>query len=177
MSDDLNNNDFIMFNNKSTSKLQKDLELKIDWFIHVLNSLEKLADKYVELNNKVHNSKSSLTSDIISVREYIYIELKNLRKDFGVCKDACHNSFDTIKNKLDAKVEKVIIKIDHEKEKIEDKILADLDNKLEKLNNRVDKMNDIITTVRIKIATIGALGGIFGSVSLFLIQIIAKKYF
>jgi len=175
MSDDLNNNDFIIFNDKS--KLQNDLELKVDWFIHVLNSLEKLADKYVELNNKVYNSKSSITYEIGSIKECIYIELKNLRNEFGVCKDACHNTFDTVKNKLDAKVEKIIIKIDHEKEKIEDKILADLDNKLEKLNNKVDKMNDIITTVRIKIATIGALGGIFGSVSLFLIQIITKKYF
>jgi len=180
MSDNLNkNNDlnFSIFDTTSVSKSQKDLELKIDWFVHVLNSLEKLADKYTELNNKMYIDKSSLTSDIISVKDSLYTELKNLRGEFSLCRDSCHSAFDAVKNKLDTKVEKVIVKMNYDKERMEDTVFSKLNERLEKLNNKVSTIHETLISVKIKIAMIGAVGGIFGSVVLLLIQLGIKKYF
>ncbi len=171
------NTTFTMFDSVSMAKSQKDLELKIDWFVHVLDSLEKLADKYSELTDKVYSNEASATDDLIVLREYIYTELKHLRSEFSACKDTCHGAFDNVKTNLDAKVEKVAVRIDYEKTRIEDKILTNFNDKIEKLNIKVDKMNDTVVSVRVKMATIGTLGGLVGSVFLFLIQLISKKYF
>jgi len=176
---DKKNFDLNLFEDTSTTtfKAQKNLELKIDWFVRVLNSLEKLTNKDFELENKIYSNKSYLTSNIASIREYIYSELKYLRSDFNKCKETHHCIIDSAKNNLEIKIDKVTIKIETEIRRIEDKIIIDMSKKVEKLSIKVDKINDVVVSMRIKIATIGTIGGLIGSICLFVIQFIFKKYF
>jgi len=169
--------DVITSTSTSISKAQKNLELKIDWFVRVLDSLEKLTDKNSELENKIHNNRTYLTSNIASTREYIYIELKNLRSDCSECKEKHHFLVESTKNNLEIKIDKVTIKIDTEIRRIEDKIIIEISKKLERLNIKVDKLNDTIISIRIKMATIGTIGGLVGSICLFITQFLFKKYF
>ena len=165
------------FDSESVSKSKESFELKIDWFKHVLKSIEKLNVETGKLNNKIHCNNTAFSSEVFSVKEYIYGELKSLRKEFSSCKDTCHGSFDGIKNKLDTKVEKVSIRIDYEKERIEDRLLLTLNKKLETLNSKVDKLSEGVVALRVKMALIGIMGGVFGSIVLFLAQLVTKKYF
>jgi len=161
----------------STSKSQRNLELRIDWFVRVLDGLEKLTDKNSELENKIHNNKTLLTSKISSTREYIYSELKSLRSDFSKCKESQHCIMDHSKHNLDIKIDKVLSKIESETRRMEDKVFIDIYKTVEKLNVKVDKLNDVIVSIRIKIATVGTIGGLAGSICLFIIQFLFKKYF
>ena len=161
----------------STSKVQKTLELKIDWFVRVLDGIEKLSDKTSELENKIYNNRSYLTSNIASTREYIYSELKNLRSDFTKCKESQHCLMDYSKHNLNEKIDKVTNKIETETRRMEDKVLIDISKTIEKVSVRVDKINDAMVSVRVKIATIGTIGGLVGSICLFITQFIFKKYF
>ena len=182
MSIDLNNTknvdaDLNMFDNEHTIKIKESLELKIDWFRHVLLNLEKLDDRYSELTNKIHSNDTNLSSDISALREYIYTELKHLRNDLNNCKDHSHCTFDGVKNKLDNKLEKVRVKIDYEKERMEDKIFTKLNNKLEQLKDKTEKINSSVVSLKIKMAIIGTVSGILGSLILILAQCVFKKYF
>jgi len=161
----------------SILKTQKSIDVKIDWFTRVLDSLEKLSDKNSDLESRIYNNRSYLSSNIASTRDYIYSELKHLRSDFNKCKETHHNTMDATKYKLDTKIECISNKVIEESRRLEDKILIDLPKTLEKLNIKVEKLSETITSIRIKIATIGTIGGLLGSICLFIFQIIFKKYF
>ena len=155
----------------STSKIQKTLELKLDWFVRVLDGIEKLSDKNSELENKIYTNKSDLISNIASTKEYIYTELQNLRSDFSNCKEAQHGLIDYSKHNLEIKIDKVLNKIDLETRRMEDKVFIDMSKTIERLSERVDKINDSMVSVRVKIATIGTIGGLVGSICLFITQL------
>ena len=181
MAGDLTNIDtnleLTMFDAENTTKIKNSLELKIDWFKHVLSNLEKLDNRYSKLTNKVHTIETDLRSNIASIKEYIYVELKYLRSEITDCKENSHNSFDQIKINFDTKVDKMGIKIDYEKDRLEDTILVKLNNKLDLLDVKTDKINTIVITLKVKMAMIGVLSGVVGSIILIAAQFIFKKYF
>jgi len=164
------------FDGTTTYTTQDDVELRKEWFAHVLQSIEKISDKCIELTDKIYTDKLSLTRDIAVVKESVHIELKCLRQEFNRYKDKCSNNRNSSQIRLDTKIDKFLTKIDLEKEKIDDKINAIFVTKIDKLSNKIDKINELMITIRIKMAVIGIFSGIFGSLLLFIVQMLIRKY-